>query len=366
MIDRDAPADQRLDRREGLLNFLNERPSSFERLSTAELAALSDRERRAYDRARGDHLAQDIVLNHPQFMRVLETFRRADHFNRPQASDAKARRFGRRAVLVIGESGTGKTTSCLAALQHRWLELLRNRAEAPPRDSSFVYIEIPTPATPKSMIEAFLDFYNYPYSARDTLAVLQQVTIDLLIRLDVRIVVIDELQILNSGTIANGESAQVIKALYNRLHATFVFSGSELDIAGPIATSRGAQISGRSMPASLRFYELGNSGKSAGPVEQRQREVWNNLVQSFVPYLLLDGQTAEALVRISVYLHHRTRGSIGALALLLTLGAADLIDQRLPAGKERLALAQLDGITLDTETEKATGCYRSHHDHRIR
>ncbi|MFE4950187.1 ATP-binding protein [Leifsonia sp. NPDC056665] len=354
------PERDRLDRREGLLEFLNEKPASFSPLDTAQLALLAPEDRAEYDHRRLEHLGGDIVLRLPKFLEVIEALKRASRFNRADIPRSRPRRMGRRAVLVVGETGTGKTTSCLAALQDRWYDLKRAGELMPDGDCPFVYIEVPPAATAKSMLAAFADFFNLPYTDRDSLPQLQNRVINYLVdrRRDLRFVVIDELQNLSVRTTTTGASAQVIKALYNRVQATFVFAGTSIDEAGPITGPSGAQITGRSIPVYLDNYPLGNSGRGASTQEIRDRETWLNVVGMFGDELCLTGTTAASVQRMGPYLHRRTRGSIGALAQLLTMGAVRLIESRLAAGNERLTVALLDEITLDLKTEMAADFYR--------
>ncbi len=354
-----------LDTREGLRDYLERRPQPFEVLNASQINRLTPSQRRTYDETRIARLSSDHFLQLPQFSRVLNEVAKIDRYNRPltRQSSGNLRACGRRGVMISGDSGTGKTTSCMASLSERWWFYRKRGLGQSLDEAPIVYLGVPPAATAKSMAGALAEYLAVPHRPRDTLAeILDRVTMTLS-TLGTRIVAIDELHNLAVRTSTTGESAQVLKALYNRVNATFIYAGMSIDkqalVEGPI----GSQIRARFVPVVLHPYAYGTTETDGGRQDQA---IWRGILNSFIPELMLGNQSAGKLCKLSRYLHLRTSGSIGALGYLLTTAAQELIGQHLPAEKEYLTVSELDNITLDLHSEEISDWYRSNVQHKRR
>jgi len=119
-----------------------------------------------------------------------------------------------------------------------------------------------------------------------------------------------------------------------RIPATFVYAGIDVEHAGLFTGTRGQQIAGRFTMISARPF---------GYTAQ-----WRSIVATFDTALLLHHHTPGTLAGLGRYLHDRTGGMIGSLSHLIR-GAAL---QAIMTGTEKITRKILESITLDHAAEQ--------------
>jgi len=152
------------------------------------------------------------------------------------------------------------------------------------------------------------------------------------------LVIVDEIHNVNLATRTGAEASDQLKYLSERIGATFVYAGIDVERVGLFAGTRGRQIAGRFVTLATEAFGYGTD---------QQRHDWDALVATLEGALRLHRHRPGALVRLGAYLHRRTGGMIGSLAHLIR-GAAI---QATATGAERITKALLDGIALDHAAE---------------
>ena len=125
-----------------------------------------------------------------------------------------------------------------------------------------------------------------------------------------------------------------------RLPATFVYAGIDVEAQGLFAGVRGRQIAGRFtvIPAAPFAYGTG-----------AQREQWRALIATLESLLRLHRHRTGSLVRLDEYLYRRSGGMIGSLSQLVR-GAAILA---IEDGSEQISKQLLDSVPVDYAAERA-------------
>jgi hypothetical protein len=320
---------------EGLTTYLSTKPIKLERLSHDEYLTLSPALRATYNRARMRHMATGMVLTTPQLLRAKK-----------QVAKYKAQNFGdnsgNRGLIVSGDPTTGKTTMMKELM--RWCF-----DEYEDEDPGFVsrgtvpvvYTEVPTGSTGKALMVTFAYFFGLTIAQRDTMQSILHRVISAMTAAGTQLVIIDELHNLNAKNLGNGETIQILKELQNRVPATFVYAGLNLDDGDLFAGTIGQQISSRFSELKLSRYNRSNADDVAA---------WKVIVDRFERKLPLAHQEKGDLVKLSSYLHDRTNGSIGSLKDLLTGSAFDAING--PSGQpEAITREILDDQLIDKTSE---------------
>ncbi|HET9877606.1 MAG TPA: hypothetical protein VFQ37_17910 [Mycobacterium sp.] len=120
-----------------------------------------------------------------------------------------------------------------------------------------------------------------------------------------------------------------VKYFVERIPATFVYAGIDIERAGLLAGTRGEQIAGRF--AMIR----------TGPFPRG--ETWTGLVAALEDSLRLHRHQPGTLARLERHLHQRTSGMIGSLLRLIRSAAV----QAVLDGTERITKTALDAVELD-------------------
>jgi hypothetical protein len=203
----------------------------------AALQKLTGAERAGYDAAREDYHARLVSVSTPVIRHVAATGRKRILLNKHQHS-------ARRGLIVSGLAGTGKTTA-ITQLGKNYELLARRRGEHGPGSLPVVYITVPPAATPKMLAVEFARFIGLPLPSRFSQVEVTSKVCDLLCALGTTLVLIDELHNLDPGTRSGAEASDQIKYLSERIPATFVLAGVEIEGTGLLAGRRGGQIAGR-------------------------------------------------------------------------------------------------------------------------
>ena len=132
-----------------------------------------------------------------------------------------------------------------------------------------------------------------------------------------------------------------MKYFAERLPATFVYAGLDVDEIGLFAGTRGRQIAGRFTLIPARAFDYGTA---------EQRETWRGLVSTMEQSLRLHRHRPGMLTGLDEYLFARTSGMIGSLSQLVR-GAAILAIQD---GTEQISKQLLDLVPVDHAAQRAS------------
>jgi len=132
-----------------------------------------------------------------------------------------------------------------------------------------------------------------------------------------------------------------LKYFSERIPATFVYAGLNIEREGLLSGTRGQQIAGR-------FSMI-----RTGPFPRT--EEWSALIAALEDSLRLHAHTPGTLTKLDTYLHQRTKGMIGSLLRLVRSAAIEAVID----GSERITRARLEDIEIDVDAEGARAGSRS-------
>jgi hypothetical protein len=328
----DVAADEPLTTKEGWRRFVDRQPVEPELHNPATVELLTRADRDAYEDARRDYHADLPLANTPTIQKVITTARLLVQLNRNQVS-------ARRGVIVSGASGTGKTT----ALTQLGRTFERHSRQRHPRDKHrlpVLYVTVPPAATARMLAVEFARFLGLQFTGRANITDIVDAVCHTAAATRVELVCVDELHNLNLATRAGAEVSDQLKYFAERLPATFVYAGIDVEAAGLFAGVRGRQIAGR-------FTVIPATAFAYGTTEQREQ--WRALVASMESTLRLHRHKPGSLVGMDEYLYRRSGGMIGSLSQLIR-GAAILA---IEDGSERLTRGLLDIVPVDYAAERA-------------
>ena len=113
------------------------------------------------------------------------------------------------------------------------------------------------------------------------------------------LVAVDEIHDVSLASRPRAEASDMLKYFSERIPATFVYPGIDVERAGLLSGTRGEQIAGR-------FGMIRTSAFPCG-------EYWTGLISALEDSLRLHRHHPAALTRLEEYLHRRTGGMIGSL-----------------------------------------------------
>ncbi|OKJ17720.1 ATP/GTP-binding protein [Streptomyces sp. CB00316] len=321
----DAKANEQLTTLEGWRRFAVGPPNPPVLLTPAELNGLSPVERALYDEDRLDHHARMLVVATSFVEKTVVCGRRLVLLNRHAIS-------ARRGLMVSGLPGTGKTSALTQlGLAHELLDRARhpNVADRIP----VLYITVPPAATARMIAAEFARFLGLPVRARSNMTDIIEAVVGVCTDTRTGLVLVDEIHNVSQITRAGAEVSDTLKYFSERLPATFVYAGINLETSELLAGTRGAQIASRFTLVPTRPFPYGAE--------------WKGLVATMEETLLLHDHPPVSLVKLDRYLHKRTDGMIGALSHAIRGAAIDAILN----GTERVTKAGLDAIPLDHAAE---------------
>lgn len=328
----DVGPDDPLTTKEGWRRFVDHQPQPPPTLSGGALAGLSGRARADYDEARRVYHCDLPLVSTPTIRQVITTSRLLIQLNRNQVS-------ARRGVIISGASGTGKTTA-LTQLGRTHERHIRRRHPGDRYRLPVLYITVPPAATPRMLAAEFARFLGLPIPARANITDIVNAVCATAAHTRVELVCVDELHNISLATRAGAEVSDTLKYFSERLPATFVYAGIDIEHGDLFAGTRGRQIAGR-------FTVLPATPFAYGTPDQR--EVWRALIATLENLLRLHDHPAGSLVALEEYLYQRTAGMIGSLSQLVR-GAAVLA---IEAGTEKITRELLDVVPLDHAAEQA-------------
>ncbi|WP_433616891.1 ATP-binding protein [Dactylosporangium sp. CA-139114] len=316
--------------REGWAAFVAQQPPRLDLLDAERLAELDQADRDAYDERRLAYHARLVVVATPMIDQIVTAGRRLVLLNRGQDT-------ARRGLVVTGASGTGKSTAIKQLGKHHEL-LARRRRTAPGPFLPVVHVTVPPAATPKVLAAEFGRFLGLPLPRSLNQVNITNAVCDLLCELGTDLVLVDEIHNLDLTTRVGAESSDQLKYLAERIPATFIYAGIDVEHGGLFTGTRGRQIAGRFASVATAAFPYGS---------RPQRDQWTALVSALEHTLRLYAHTPGPLARLAGYLHQRTGGMIGSLSHLIRGAAIEAIFD----GTERITRATLDRVILDHAAE---------------
>jgi hypothetical protein len=320
---------------EGWRAFLGHDPGPPELLPAATRKQLPEADRLAHDEQRMEYHIRLGVIQTPMLAEVLQAGRLLALLNREAVS-------ARRGLIVSGPAGTGKTTAVTQlGKRHEITDQRRHPHDPPGSRIPVVYVTVPPAATPRMLAAEFARFLGLPVTARANITDITEAVCGVLIDCRTSLVLCDEISNLHIGTRAGAEVSDTLKYFSERIPATFVYAGIDVENAGLFTGTRGQQIAGRFTMITARSF---------GCTAQ-----WRSIVATFDTALLLYQHAPGALAGLAGYLHDRTGGMIGSLSHLIRAAAI----QAILTGTEKITRKTLDSITLDHAAEQRAASSRA-------
>jgi hypothetical protein len=316
---------QQLTTLQGWRRFVQEVPAVPDVLDEHTWANLDTDARMVYDEARLAHHSRLLVVATDIIRKVITEGRRLSYLNRHAIS-------GRCGLILSGPARSGKTTA-ITQLGKTIEVILRQRHPHHDGDIPVVYITAPPAATPKMIATEFARFLGLPATRRANITDIIEAVCGVCLDARTSLIAVDEIHNLNLATRAGAEVSDTLKYFSERIPATFVYAGIDIERAGLLSGTRGEQIAGR-------FGMVRTGPFPAG-------EQWSGLIATLETSLRLHHHAPGTLTSLDAYLHQRTTGMIGSLLRLIRSAAI----QAVLDGSERITRATLSTIDVDIATE---------------
>ena len=154
-----------------------------------------------------------------------------------------------------------------------------------------------------------------------------------------QLVLVDDVHLMDTRSRAGAETSDQLKYLGERIPATFVYSGIDVESSPLLTGVRGSQLAGR-------FKIVRNQPLRYGSPADKQ--IWHDLVHGMDSALRLRRHRPGTLATHAAYLHARTGGRMGSLSHLIREAAlVSLLD-----GSEKITKKLLEQIELDSAAEQ--------------
>ncbi len=305
---------------EGWRQFTAETPDVPELLFAPARGSLTDDERSHYEERRLDYHTRLGVVATSTLRHVVNTGRRLALLNRHAVS-------ARRGLIVSGAAGTGKTTAITQFGKTH--ETIDHRRHPGGDRIPVVYVTVPPAATPRMLAVEFARFLGIPIMARANITDIIEAVCGVMTDTRTTAVCVDEIHNLKLATRNGAEVSDTLKYFSERIPATFVYAGINVEREGLFSGTRGQQIAARFtlIPAAPFPYAA----------------EWQGLVATLEGALRLREHPAGTLTGLDRYLHQRTGGMIGSLSHLIRGAAIEAI----LGGSEKITRKLLDAVDLD-------------------
>jgi hypothetical protein len=305
---------------EGWRQFTVDVPDVPELLPGPMRDNLAGDERSRYDERRLDYHTRLGVVATSTLRHVVNTGRRLTLLNRHAVS-------ARRGLIVSGAAGTGKTTAITQfGKTHEAIDQRRHPGSG---RIPVVYVTVPPAATPRMLAVEFARFLGIPVMARANITDVIEAVCGVMTDTRTTVVCVDEIHNLKLATRNGAEVSDTLKYFSERIPATFVYAGINVEREGLFSGTRGQQIAGRfTMIPAVPFPYAAE---------------WQGLVATLEEALRLHEHPPGTLAGLDRYLHQRTGGMIGSLSHLIRGAAIEAI----LGGSEKITRKLLDAIDLD-------------------
>ncbi len=305
---------------EGWRGFTAAVPAPPRLLPGDQYAALGSDARAAYDEERLDYHTRLGVVGTSTLRQVVTTGRRLTLLNRHAIS-------ARRGLILSGAAGTGKTT---AITQFGKTHEAIDRARHPGLERiPVIYVTVPPAATPRMLAMEFARFLGLPVLPRANMTDIIEAVCGIAIDMRVSVVLVDEIHNMQLATRSGAEVSDTLKYFSERIPATFVYAGIDLEHQGLFTGIRGRQIAGRFTLIPTLAFPFADE--------------WRGLVATLEDALRLHRHPAGTLAGLDHYLHQRTSGMIGSLSCLIRGAAIEAI----LTSTEHITKKLLETIDLD-------------------
>jgi hypothetical protein len=325
-------SDEPLTTKEGWRRWVETEPHPPATVTETEWQQLDPLARDLHTDARLAYHSDLVIVNTPTIREVITTGRRLVLLNRSQIS-------ARRGLIVTGAPATGKTTA-ITQLGRAHELLIRRRHPGDSARLPVIYVTVPPAATPRMVAVEFARFLGLPLTTRSNHTDVTNAVCGVLADVHCDLVLIDEIHNLNLATRVGAEASDQLKYFSERIRATFIYAGIDVERVGLFSGTRGRQIAGR-------FATIPSSGFAYGSAAHR--ETWQAVVATLEQALRLHRHTPGSLLALERYLYQRTTGMIGSLSHLIRAAAIDAIND----GTEKISKKHLDGIRLDHAAQNA-------------
>jgi hypothetical protein len=309
----------------GWRQFASEMPAVPELLDDAAWKGLGHDKRAAYDDDRIAHHSRLLVVQTPAVRDVVTTGRRLTHMNR-------SAHYGRSGLIVSGPARTGKTTA-ITQLGKTIEVFHRRRYPGCGDDVPVVYITVPPAATPRMIAAEFARFLGIPVTRQANITDIIEAVCGVCTDTRTTAVCVDEIHNLNIATRSGAEASDTLKYFSERIPATFVLAGINVERAGLLSGPRGEQIAGR--------YSMIRTGPFPPGTQ------WATLVSAVESSLRLHRHQPGTLPDLAGYLHQRAGGMIGSLLWLIRSAAI----QAVVDGTEKVTRKSMDAIPVDIASQ---------------
>ena len=319
--DNDTTAARQLTTLRGWRDFVADRPAVPELLPEDAWQTLGEQDRFRYDETRLAHHAKLLVVATATIQQVITEGRRLQYLNRHAE-------VGRCGLILSGPARTGKTT-CLTQLG-KTIEAIHTRRHPHAADHiPVVYITAPPAATPRMIAVEFARFLGLPLTQRANITDVLESVCGVCLDAATTLICVDEIHNVNLGTRHGAEASDTLKYFAERLPATFVYAGINIERAGLLNGTRGEQIAGR-----FSMIRTGAFGRG---------QQWQALIAALESSLRLHHHRPGSLIDLAGYLHNRSNGMIGSLLRLIrAAGVQAVLD-----GSETITKATLESIPVD-------------------
>ncbi|HEY1914527.1 MAG TPA: AAA family ATPase [Streptosporangiaceae bacterium] len=309
----------------GWHQFASEMPAIPELLDPRTWKNLDAGKRATYDDDRIAHHSRLLIVQTPAVRDVVTTGRRLAHMNRSAA-------YGRSGLIVSGPARTGKTTA-ITQLGKTIEVFHRRRYPGCGEDIPVLYITVPPAATPRMIAAEFARFLGIPVTRQANITDIIEAVCGVCTDTRTTAICVDEIHNLNIATRSGAEASDTLKYFSERIPATFVLAGINIERAGLLSGPRGEQIAGR--------YSMIRTG----PFPRGSQ--WATLVSAVEGSLRLHRHQPGTLPELAGYLHQRTGGMIGSLLWLIRSAAIQAVID----STEKITRTSMDTIPVDIASQ---------------
>ncbi len=221
---------------EGWRQFTIDTPDVPELLAGTARNSLADDQRSRYEERRLDYHTRLGVVATSTLRHVVNTGRRLTLLNRHAIS-------ARRGLIVSGPAGTGKTTAITQFGKTH--EAIDHRRHPGSDRIPVVYVTVPPAATPRMLAVEFARFLGIPVIGRANITDVIEAVCGVMTDTRTTVVCVDEIHNLKLATRNGAEVSDTLKYFSERIPATFVYAGINVEREGLFSGTRGQQIAGR-------------------------------------------------------------------------------------------------------------------------
>jgi hypothetical protein len=333
-----------LSRKEGWRRYVDTPPRRQpERLTAAQLSALSDRAREDYAEARHDWHANFGILRTPQLAAVHDELEQivAAHRHDPDRI--------RGAAVIDALPGLGKTT--IVNTFARAFDRAQTRRHGTVTDQGHERVPVfrvglTSNTTLRTLNRMICQFYGHPATDRTNAAQLASHAVDCVLSCQTRIGLIDDIHFIDPRRKDGLDVSNHLKWLANELPVTFIYAGVGLAERRFFADGMVGEAAALAQTA-RRWTRLHVPPFEIGSEEGRRH--WHSLLKATERQLVLANTRPGMLLDLADYLFERTTGHIGSFVTLITRGCYKAIR----VGEETLTADLLDRVRIDEASEQA-------------